>query len=101
MVSRSEILLVLLPPYVLAFLRDLLKALKEAAAAADKVSDSATKKVNSVTGDEATVQVLPISSAFINLYSARLISSKLTAVLRRRSTRRSQRSSELKSVSDK
>ncbi|CAG5098845.1 Oidioi.mRNA.OKI2018_I69.XSR.g16029.t1.cds [Oikopleura dioica] len=32
------------------------KALKEAAAAADKVSDSATKKVNSVTGDEATVQ---------------------------------------------
>lgn len=34
------------------------KALKEAAAAADKVSDSASKKVNSVTGDEASVQVL-------------------------------------------
>jgi len=32
------------------------KALKEAAAAADKVSDSASKKVNSVTGDEASVQ---------------------------------------------
>lgn len=83
------------------FLRDPVKALKEAAAAADKVSDSATKKVNSVTGDEATVQVLPTSTAFINLYSARLIFSKLTAVLRRRSTRSCQRSSELKSVSDK
>ena len=34
-----------------------MKALKEAAAAADKVSDSASKKVNSVTGDEASVQV--------------------------------------------
>merc|ERR1711953_1585922 len=32
------------------------KALKEAAAASDKVSDSASKKVNSVTGDEASVQ---------------------------------------------